>query len=117
MVVKSNYIPDRGDIVWLDFNPQTGREQSGRRPALTISPKAYNEKLGLAIFCPITSNIKGYPFEVKIPARLKIKGVILADHVKNLDWKIRKAKYICKLPSNNLLDVMEKLNILIGIDD
>ncbi|VAX24109.1 Programmed cell death toxin MazF [hydrothermal vent metagenome] len=114
--MKSNYIPERGDIVWLDFNPQAGREQSGRRPALTISPKEYNQKVGLSIFCPITSNIKGYPFEVKIPPKLKIKGVILADHVKNLDWESRNAKYICKLPTNILLDVLGKLNLLIGID-
>jgi len=116
-LVKDNYIPERGDLVWLNFTPQSGHEQAGKRPAIVLSPSIYNGKTGLMITCPITSKVKGYPFEVKIPAKLKIKGVVLADHVKNLDWKIRKAKYICKFPSNNLLDVMERLNILIGIDD
>jgi Growth inhibitor len=89
------YVPDRGDLVWLQFNPQTGHEQAGRRPALTLSPKAYNQKTGLAIFCPITSQEKSYPFEVKIKER-QIQGVILADQVKSLDWKKRKAEFIAK---------------------
>ena len=114
--MHSNYVPDRGHIVWLNFNPQAGHEQAGRRPALVISPKVYNQKVDLAIFCPITSYEKGYPFEVKIPEELQVKGVVLADHVKNLDWKIRNAKYICNLPTNILIDVLAKLNTLIGID-
>ena len=90
------YVPDRGDIVWLQFNPQSGHEQSGKRPALTLSPKAYNQKVGLAIFCPITSQEKGYPFEVKIHSK-EINGVVLSDHVKSLDWKERNAKFITKV--------------------
>lgn len=107
------YIPDRGDIVWLQFNPQSGHEQAGKRPALTLSPKAYNQKVGLAIFCPITSQEKGYPFEVKIEGN-KIKGVILADQVKSLDWKKREAEFIIKAPSKVFNEVIELLNTLIS---
>ena len=85
------YVPDRGDIVWLQFDPQAGHEQAGRRPALVISPRQYNEKVGLALFCPITSKIKGYPFEVQLPSEGKAHGAILADQLKSLDWKARKA--------------------------
>ena len=77
------YVPDRGDAVWLDFDPQAGHEQAGRRPAIVLSPAGYNRKVGLAIFCPVTTRIKGYPFEVVIPEGLKISGAILADQVKN----------------------------------
>lgn len=107
------YIPNRGDIVWLTFNPQAGHEQAGRRPALVLSPAAYNGKVGLAILCPITSQIKGYPFEVLIPDGLKISGAILSDQVKSLDWKIRQAEFICKLTSDALDEVLQKLNALI----
>ena len=107
------YIPDRGDIVWLTFNPQAGHEQAGRRPALVLSPAAYNGKVGLAILCPITSQIKGYPFEVLLPDGLKISGAILSDQVKSLDWKIRQAEFICKLTSDALDEVLQKLNALI----
>ncbi len=108
------YIPNRGDIVWLTFNPQAGHEQAGRRPALVLSPAAYNGKVGLAILCPITSQIKGYPFEVLIPDGLKISGAILSDQVKSLDWKIRQAEFICKLTSDALDEVHQKLNALIN---
>ena len=107
------YVPERGDIVWLDLNPQAGHEQSGRRPALVISHKDYNKKVGLALFCPITTKVKGYPFEVIIPPSLKTKGVILSDQAKSLDWKIRNADYICKLPEGRLLEVVEKLTTLL----
>jgi mRNA interferase MazF len=114
-LVKSKvYIPDRGDIVWLSFNPQAGHEQSGRRPALVISPQAYNEKTDLAIFCPITSKVKDYPFEVKISNSLEIQGVILTDQIKSLDWKIRKAEFICKLPKIELTETLNKINVLIN---
>lgn len=109
------YIPDRGDIIWITFNPQAGHEQAGRRPALIISPVAYNRKVGLAIMCPITSQIKGYPFEVKIPDGLKTSGVILSDQIKNLDWKARNAEFICKLPEKVTKDTLKKLNTLIRI--
>ena len=85
------YVPDRGDIVWLQFNPQAGQEQAGQRPAFVVSPRAYNQKVGLALFCPITSRTKGYPFEVPLPADGKAQGVILSDQLKSLDWKARKA--------------------------
>ena len=107
------YEPDRGDIVWLDFNPQTGHEQAGRRPALVLSPKPYNQKIGLAIFCPITSKIKNYPFVVVLPDNLKIKGAVLSDQVKSFDWKSRNAKFICKLPNAQLIEVKQKLSILL----
>jgi mRNA interferase MazF len=90
-----SFIPDRGDIVWLNFTPQAGHEQKGTRPALVLSPEKYNKKTGLAICCPITSHIKGYPFEVVFSGK-KIKGAVLSDHLKNLDWKVRKAKFIEK---------------------
>ena len=110
---SGKYIPDRGDIVWLSFNPQTGREQAGKRPALVISPKAYNSKVNLAIFCPVTSKIKEYPFEVRIKKK-KINGVILADQIKSLDWKQRKAKFILKAGKDVLTEVIEKINVLIN---
>ncbi len=114
MVDTKVYIPDRSDVVWLSFNPQAGHEQSGRRPALVLSPLAYNEKVGLAIFCPITNQVKKYPFEVSIPEGLKATGVILSDHVKNLDWRIRKAEFICRIPDEVTKMVMKKLQTLLS---
>ncbi len=108
------YIPNRGDIVWITFNPQAGHEQAGRRPALVLSPAAYNGKVGLAILCPITSHVKGYPFEVVIPDGWKISGVILSDQVKSLDWKARQAELVCKLPSTTVDEVLQKLNTLLS---
>ena len=108
------YIPNRGDIVWITFNPHAGHEQAGRRPALVLSPAAYNGKVGLAILCPITSQIKDYPFEVLIPEGLKLGGAILSDQIKSLDWKVRQAEFVCKLPSSTLNEVLQKLGTLIG---
>jgi mRNA interferase MazF len=113
MVTSSGYIPDRGDLVWLSFNPQAGHEQAGRRPALVISPKAYNGKVGLAILCPITSQVKGYPFEVLLPEDLPIKGVVLSDQVKSLDWQTRQAEWIGEVPRDTTREVMQKLSTLI----
>lgn len=107
------YIPDSGDIIWIMFNPQAGHEQAGHRPALVLSPKAYNGKVGLAILCPITSQVKGYPFEVKIPDGLEVKGAVLSDQIKSLDWKARKAEFSCKLPSAVYNEVIQKLSTLI----
>lgn len=98
----AEYSPDRGDIVWINFNPQAGNEQFGRRPALIISPKNYNSKVGLAILCPITSKRKRYPFEIKIPEGLPVNGVILSDQVKSMDWKIRNTELICKLDNKSV---------------
>jgi len=107
------FIPDRGDIVWINMQPRAGHEQSGRRPAAVLSPKSYNGKVGLALLCPITSQIKGYPFEVMIPSELKVKGVILSDQVKSLDWKIRKAEFCDKLPEDVILEITKKLETLL----
>ncbi|MFN0117604.1 MAG: endoribonuclease MazF [Elusimicrobiota bacterium] len=107
------YIPERGDAVWLEFNPQTGHEQAGHRPAFVISPSHYNRKVGLALFCPITSQVKGYPFEVLIPQGLKLTGAILSDQIKSFNWKARKVKFICTLPAATTRDVILRLEVLI----
>ena len=107
------YTPDRGDAIWITLNPQAGHEQAGRRPALVLSPAAYNHKAGLVVACPITSQVKGYPFEVAIPAGLKISGVVLSDQVKSLDWKARQAELICKLPAPTVDEALQKLNTLL----
>jgi mRNA interferase MazF len=108
----SSYVPEEGDIVWLEFDPQAGHEQAGLRPAVVLSRKAYNRKTGLAICCPITSRVKGYPFEVIVNGR-KIKGVVLSDQVKSLDWKARRAKLIEKLGEEALSEVVAKLSSII----
>ena len=113
MVRSKRYVPERGDAIRISLNPQAGHEQSGRRPALVLSPKAYNDKVGLAILCPITNQIKGYPFEVTIPSDLAVSGVILSDQVKNLDWRIRKAEYACKLPEPTVSETLQKLGALL----
>ena len=112
MVAKKTYVPKRGDIIWLDFNPQRGHEQSGRRPAITISPLAYNKRIGLGLFCPITSRIKDYPFEVPINGK-EVSGVILADQVKSFDWRKRKISFIEKAPENAITDTLKKIHSLI----
>ena len=110
---SGNYVPDSGDIVWLNFTPQAGHEQRGKRPALVIYPKIYNEKTSLFICVPITSEIKGYPFEVPIPKGLEVKGVILSDQIKSLDYKVRDATFICKLPDKNLKEVKKRIALLV----
>ena len=100
------YVPRRGDIVWLSFTPQAGHEQAGRRPALVLSPSAYNSKVGLALFCPITSRIKGYPFEVAVPEGLAVAGVVLADQLKSLDWRARHAEFVDRLPDADVSGVL-----------
>ena len=112
-MVREQYVPERGDLVWLDFNPQAGREQRGRRPAFVLSPKSYNQVVGLAVFCPVTNRAKGYPFEVQIPDGYKTTGVILSDHVKSLDWRIRQADYICSLPTEVIEEVLTKVTTLL----
>ena len=110
------YVPDRGDLVWISFNPQTGHEQAGRRPAFVVSPGSYNRKVGLALLCPITSQVKGYPFEVTLPAGLEIAGVVLSDQVKSLDWRARNAKFIGKLPHATVAEVLDTLSTLVSQD-
>ncbi|MDI6772646.1 MAG: type II toxin-antitoxin system PemK/MazF family toxin, partial [bacterium] len=102
-------VPDRGDVVWVSMNPQAGREQVGRRQALVMSPRAYNGKVGLAILCPITTQMRGYPFEVVIPQGLSVQGVILSDQAKSLDWKSREAEWICTLPGETVQEALLKL--------
>jgi mRNA interferase MazF len=112
-VSRQRYVPDRGDAVWLSFTPQAGHEQAGHRPAIVISPEAYNRRAGLALVCPITTQVKGYPFEVSLPAGLKVSGAALSDQVKSLDWHARKATFICSLPPAVVNDVLSKLSTLL----
>jgi len=112
-MVKNSYIPSRGDIVWVDFNPSRGHEQAGRRPALTVSPHMYNKKAGLALMCPITSKIKNYPFEVLVKQN-KIRGAVLADQIQSLDWHERNTRFIEKIDSPLLKSVQQKLLLLIA---
>jgi mRNA interferase MazF len=107
------YTPKRGDVIWLEFNPQAGHEQAGKRPALVISPEAYNHKTSLLLVCPITSQIKGYPFEVELPPGLQIKGVILADQVKSLDWQARNTQFACQVPDSILQKTVAMIKILL----
>jgi mRNA interferase MazF len=114
-VVTRAYVPDAGDLVWLTFDPQAGHEQRGRRPALILSPRLYNGRTGLAVACPVTSHAKGYPFEVPLPPGGKITGVVLADHVKNLDWRARRAVFDARASDDVLTDVRERLRAVIGL--
>lgn len=111
------YIPNRGDAIWLQFNPQAGHEQAGRRPAIVLSPAAYNGRVGLALLCPITNQIKGYPFEVVIPSGHAITGAVLSDQVKSLDWRIRRTEYICVLPDEVVFAVLQRLGALLDPDE
>ena len=111
-MVKKKYIPERGDIVWLNFNPQSGHEQKGKRPAVVLSPKEYNEKVGLGLFCPITSKKKNYPFEVEISCK-KIDGVVLTDQIKSFDWRTREIEFISKVPSEKIEEIINKFSVLL----
>jgi mRNA interferase MazF len=112
--VKSAFVPDAGDFVWLTFDPQAGREQAGRRPALVLSPKMYNARSGLLLACPITNQEKGYPFEVAVPSEAGISGVILVDHLKSVDWKVRQAERVGRCPDEPMEIVRAKLAALLG---
>jgi mRNA interferase MazF len=111
--VPSAYVPGRGDLVWLQFTPQAGHEQAGTRPALVVSPREYNRKVGLALFCPITSQVKGYPFEVLLPPGGRVQGAVLADQVKSLDWRVRKARLAGAAPQSVLAEVTARILILV----
>lgn len=115
--MAASYVPARGDLVWLRFTPQAGHEQAGYRPALVVSPGSYNRRVGLALCCPITSQVKGYPFEVALPGDLGVKGVILSDQMKSLDWRVRKAKRIGRVPSDVLLETVGKILALIDPEE
>jgi len=100
------YVPDRGDLVWLEFTPQSGIHQAGKHPDLIMSPKAYNIKVGLALVCPVTSRIKNYPFEVRLPDDLEVDDVVLSDQLKSLDWRARKARLIDLAPASLVQQVI-----------
>jgi mRNA interferase MazF len=108
------YVPARGDIVWVQLNPQAGHEQAGRRPALVVSPDSYNRRVGLALLCPITSQAKGYPFEVSLPGGGKVSGVVLADQIKSLDWRARQAELAGRVTQEVVREVLQKLGTLIA---
>jgi mRNA interferase MazF len=107
------YVPQRGDIVWISLSPQAGHEQAGRRPAVVVSPRSYNSKVGLGLFCPVTSHAKGYPFEVSIPSGLSVAGVVLADQVESLDWRVRQAEFAARLPQSASAEIVGKLAALL----
>lgn len=115
MVNHRDYVPQRGDVVRINMNPQAGHEQAGSRPAVVLSPRNYNGKTGLAILCPVTSHIKGYPFEVVLPAGLPVSGAILSDQVKSLDWRVRNAELIGTLPDEVVSEIMQKLGTLLSM--
>ncbi len=109
----TTYVPEAGDIVYVDFNPTRGHEQARVRPALVLSPKAYNRKTSLVIVCLITSQIKGYPFEVQIDSK-SISGVVLADQLRSLDWKARKVKFLTRVSGESLNSVRSKISLLLN---
>ena len=112
--MASRFVPEAGDIVWLEFSPQAGHEQAGRRPALVLSPSAYNSKTGTMVCCPMTTQITGYPFEVIIHTK-GVSGAVLSDQVKNLDWRVRKAAPKGKATEEELSEVRAKIAALLGI--
>lgn len=111
--MAASYVPARGDLVWLQFNPHAGHEQAGHRPALVISPSAYNRRVGLAVCCPVTSQVKGYPFEVLLPKGLGVEGAVLSDQIKSLDWRVRKARRIGSVPGDVLQETVGKILALV----
>lgn len=113
---NAEYIPHRGDIVWLDFNPRTGREQAGHRPAIIISPKQFNSMSSLTFVCPITSRIKGFSFEVLLPEEMQTKGVVLVHHFRSIDWQAREIKFIEEAPPLVIEEICAKLEPLILFD-
>jgi len=108
------YIPDRGDIVWTDFDPQAGHEQAGSRPALVLSRQVFNDSSGLAVCCPITGRQKGYPFEVPLPSGLEIYGVVLVDQIRSIDWRAREVEFKVKAPGSVVKDVLDRLETLLN---
>jgi len=109
------YVPERGDTIWITLNPQAGHEQAGRRPAVVLSPALYNGRAGLVICCPITNQIKGYPFEVVLPSGLAVTGAVLSDQVKSLDWRVRNATFICALAPATIAEILQKLGTLVSL--
>jgi mRNA interferase MazF len=113
-VVTRRYVPDAGDVVWLTFDAHAGHEQAGRRPALVLSPRTYNDKAGLAVVCPVTTQAKGYPFEVPVAAA-DIAGVVLADHLKSVDWRARRASRAARASDETVSEVLERIRPLLGL--
>ena len=109
----SGYVPARGDLIWFDFDPQAGHEQGGRRPAVVLTVREYNQLIGLAVVCPVTRKVKGYPFEVVLPAGLPVAGAVLSDHVKSQDWRTRRAEFIGKLDAATLNAVLQRTRSLL----
>jgi mRNA interferase MazF len=114
VVEDAESVPDRGDVVWISLNPQAGHEQAGRRPSVVLSRAVYNGRVGLALLCPVTSQVKGYPFEVPLPSGFSITGVVLADQVKSLDWRARRAEIAGRLPEAVVAEVLRKLGALLA---
>ena len=112
-MVDGDYVPSRGDIVWLSFTPHAGHEQAGHRPALVLSPESYNEVTSLALCCPITSRVRGYPFEVALPATIPVTGVVLADQLRSLDWRARGARFECRAPRQVVSEALGKVGVLL----
>jgi mRNA interferase MazF len=108
-------VPDSGELIWLTFDPQAAHEQAGRRPALVLSPKLYNHKAGLALCCPVTNEAKGYAFEVALPEGCGVAGVVLADHLKSVEWKVREARRIGRAPEAIMLEVLARIAPLLGL--
>jgi len=115
--VPAGFVPGRGDIVWLAFDPQTGHEQAGKRPALVISAREYNRRVGLALVCPLTTRVKGYPFEVLLPKGVKAEGAVLSDQVKSLEWRARKAQYFCSVPREVMDEVVARIVALVETNE
>ena len=113
MVGARSYVPDRGDLTWITLSPQAGHEQAGRRPALVLSPHAYNDRVGLAVVCPVTSSAKGYPFEVALPPGGAVHGVVLADQLKSVDWKARRAEFAGRVTPEILAEALAKVATLV----
>lgn len=113
MPAVEEYVPERGHVVWLDFDPQAGHEQAGRRPALVLSPAIFNERTGLALVCPITNRPPRYQFEVPIPENVGVTGVILSGHVKSLDWRVRRCEYTCDMPRQTLAEALGRVMALL----
>jgi mRNA interferase MazF len=108
------HCPDRGDIIWLDFDPRAGHEQAGRRPALVLTPRLYNQRTGLCLVCPVTSQQKGYPFEVPLPLDSRVSGAILADHIKSVDWSARHATMITRAEDRVVAAVLRRVRALLA---
>ena len=114
-MVSPRYIPDTGHVIKIDLDPSTGHEQSGRRAAIVLSSAAYNGKTNLAVVVPVTNQVKGYPFEVRLSGNMKTTGVALADAIRNLDWQARRAKYVETVPADILKAIQERLIALLRL--